>query len=213
MADKPVTVAIIEDDASIREGISIYIDSTPGYSCNQVFESCEEALEKIKAPLPDVLLMDISLTGMSGIEGVKRFREKYADAIIIMLTVYEDDKKIFESLRAGASGYLLKRTPLKEIITAINDVLAGGAPMSPAIAKKVLNYFSASESKTEDYKLTPREQDILKQLVFGSSYKMVAKELEISLDTVRSHIKKIYEKLQVHSKSEAVAKALRSKLF
>jgi DNA-binding NarL/FixJ family response regulator len=213
MANKPVTVAIIEDDASIREGISAYIDATPGYSCSHVYESCEDALRQISDSLPDVILMDISLNGMSGIEGVKKFREKHPNVIIVMLTVYEDDAKIFESLRAGASGYLLKRTPLKEIITSVNDVLTGGAPMSPSIAKRVLNYFSASEAKVKDYHLTPREQDILKQLVSGSSYKMTARDLEISVDTVRSHIKKIYEKLQVHSKSEAVAKALKNKLF
>lgn len=208
-----ISVAIVEDDKSIREGISSYIDSTPGFSCIHIFESCEEALRKIAPPLPNIVLMDIGLKGMSGIEGVRKLKLKYNSLIFIMLTVYEEDNKIFESMRAGAVGYLLKKTPLEKITEAIRDVYNGGAPMTPIIARKVLNYFSSADIKAKEYNLTSREVEILLQLVKGARYKTIANNLFISLDTVRSHIKNIYEKLQVNSKSEAVAKALKDKLL
>jgi DNA-binding NarL/FixJ family response regulator len=208
-----ISVGIIEDDQQIREGISSYIDSVSDFSCTHIYGSCEEALRKVSPPLPDVVLMDISLNGMSGIEGVRKLKSKYPSLIFIMLTVYEEDNKIFESMRAGAVGYLLKKSQLEKITEAIRDVYNGGAPMTPIIARKVLNYFSSSDIKAKEYNLTPREIEILQQLVKGSRYKMIAQNLFISLDTVRSHIKSIYEKLQVNSKSEAVAKAFKDKLI
>ncbi len=213
MKNDLISVAIIEDDQLMREGISSYIDSTSGFSCINVFESCEEALKKISPPLPHIVLMDIGLKGISGIEGVRKLKLKYNSLIFIMLTVYEEENKIFESMRAGAVGYLLKKTPLEKIIEALRDVYNGGAPMTPIIARKVLNYFSSADIKTKEYNLTSREIEILHQLVKGARYKTIANNLFISLDTVRSHIKNIYEKLQVNSKSEAVAKALKDKLL
>lgn len=213
MTGNKISVGIIEDDQYIREGIASYIDSVEDYECKYIFESCEEALSKIKKPLPDVLLMDIALNGMSGIEGAAEIKLKFSSIQILMLTVYEDSEKIFSSLRAGASGYLLKKSPLEKIAEAVKEVHAGGAPMTPVIARKVLDYFGSPLKKTKDYNLTKRENEILRLLVKGFSYKMICKELFISIDTVRTHIKNIYEKLHVNSKSEAVAKAFKDKLL
>lgn len=213
MSDK-ISFIIIEDDDSIREGISSFLNSLDEFTCAGAYDSCEKAVGKIDSDtLPDIVLMDISLKGMSGIEGVLRLKTSFPELKIIMLTVYEDDQKIFDSLRAGASGYLLKRTPLENIADAIKDALSGGAPMTPTIARKVLNYFYTSKKAKTNYDLTSREKEILEQLVAGLSYKKISEELFISVDTVRSHIKNTYQKLQVHSKSEAVAKALKNNLF
>jgi len=213
MKNNLISVAIVEDDNSIREGISTFLNSVDDFVCIGVYDSCETALEKIHTQLPDIVLMDISLKGMSGIEGILRLKAKYPELKIIVLTVYEDDQKIFDSLRAGASGYLLKRTPLDKIAEAIKDTLYGGSPITPSIAKKVLNYFYNSNIGKATFDLTSREKETLELLTGGLSYKKIADRLFISIDTVRSHIKNIYEKLQVHSKSEAVAKALKEKLF
>jgi len=209
-----ISVGIVEDDPIIREGISTLIHSTPGFECRQVYASCEEALEKMDLPPPDVLLMDINLgSGMSGIEGVKRFKSIFPEMNILMVTVYEENDKIFQSLCAGASGYLIKRTPPEKIVEAITEANSGGAPMTPSIARKVLDAFKMIAPPTlPNVRLTPREAEILEHLVAGSSYKKIATALTIKVDTVSSHVKKIYEKLQVHSKTEAVAKALRHKL-
>lgn len=213
MTKKIISVAIIEDDKSIRDGISSFLNSVDEFVCTGIYDSCEAALENIHTQLPDIVLMDISLRGMSGIEGIKKIKAVFPDLRIIMLTVYEDDQKIFDSLRAGASGYLLKRTPLDKISEAIKDTLSGGAPVTPSIAKRVLNYFYDAGNTDVSFNLTIREKEILEQLIAGLSYNKIAAKLFISIDTVRSHIKNIYEKLQVHSKSEAVAKALKQKLF
>ena len=208
-----VHVGIVEDDPSIRESVSSFINTTEGFSCPQQFDSVESAIEKISDPPPDVLLMDINLGGMSGIEGVRRMKSIFPNMNIIMLTVFEENDKIFQSLCAGASGYLLKRTPPAKILEAITEVHNGGAPMTASVARKVLNLFTSVAPPTlPEVHLTARETEILQHLVSGSSYKKIARELFISFDTVNSHIKKIYEKLQVHSKTEAVAKALKHKL-
>ena len=208
-----VNVGIVEDDSSIRESVASLINAREGFSCTQVFESVESALEKISDPPPDVLLMDINLGGMSGIEGVQRLKAIFPQLNILMLTVFEENDKIFQSLCAGASGYLLKRTPSARILEAIMEVHNGGAPMTASVARKVLNLFTSVAPPTlPDVHLTARENEILQHLVSGSSYKKISKDLFISFDTVNSHIKKIYEKLQVHSKTEAVAKALKHKI-
>jgi DNA-binding NarL/FixJ family response regulator len=163
--------------------------------------------------LPEVILMDISMPGMNGIECVKKITIENPEVKIIMLTVYEEEQKIFDSLRAGASGYILKRSSLQEILSSIKEVVNGGGPMSPVIANKVLNYFNKSGKKSEDINLTTREKEILKELIEGHSYKKISELLFISLDTVRSHIKSVYQKLHVNSKSEAVAKALKDNLL
>lgn len=208
-----VKVGIIEDDPSIRESVTSFINTTEGFSCGESFDSVESALDKISDPPPDVLLMDINLGGISGIEGVKKFKAIFPQMNILMLTVFEESDKIFQSLCAGASGYLLKRTPPAKIIEAITEVHHGGAPMTASVARKVLNLFTTvAPPALPEVHLTARETEILQHLVSGSSYKKISKDLFISFDTVNSHIKKIYEKLQVHSKTAAVAKALKHKL-
>lgn len=213
MSNENISVVIVEDDEQIRAGISSLLQSTNGFALNGAFGDCRSVLKNLDDILPDVFLMDISMPGMSGIECVDKIKSVYPLANIIMLTVYDDDKQIFDSLRAGASGYILKRTPLEEILEAIRDVNSGGAPMTPSIAKRVLNFFNVTGKKLNEYNLTQREKEILQELVNGSSYKKIAGTLFISLDTVRSHIKNVYQKLHVSSKSEAVAKALKDNLF
>jgi len=208
-----ISVAIVEDHASIREGIARLLNGAPGFHCKQQYVSCEEALKDFKRQQPDIVLMDIGLEGMSGIEGVRRIKQLYPDINVIMLTVYDDNEKVFQSLCNGASGYLLKNSSPESIVSALTEVYRGGAAMTPSIAKKVLNLFhSIAPAQKEHYGLTKRETEILEHLVAGSSYKMIAYDLNISIETVHTHIKRIYEKLQVHSKSEAVAKALKQKL-
>lgn len=208
-----INVGIVEDDSSIRESVASLINTSSGFSCTQVFDSVESAIERISDPPPDVLLMDINLGGMSGIEGVQRLKGIFPQMNILMLTVFEENDKIFRSLCAGASGYLLKRTPPAKILEAITEVHGGGAPMTASVARKVLTLFTSVAPPTlPEVHLTARETEILQHLVSGSSYKKIGRDLFISFDTVNSHIKKIYEKLQVHSKTEAVAKALKHKL-
>mgnify|MGYP006385237475 FL=1 len=213
MSDKKISVVIVEDDVQIREGISTLIKSTNEFSLKGAYGECRSLLNDLDNILPDVFLMDISMPGMSGIECAAKIKSIYPAVNIVMLTVYEDDSQIFDSLRAGASGYILKRTPLNEVLEAIKDVNSGGAPMTPSIAKRVLGFFNETGKKLNEYNLTQREKEILQELVNGLSYKKIAETLFISIDTVRSHIKNIYYKLHVSSKSGAVAKALKDKIL
>lgn len=208
MTTNGIRISIVEDDKDIRETLPLIIDGYDGYSVHAVYTSAEEALEKLPTDPPDVVLMDISLPGMSGIEAVKILKHKMSDLEIIMLTVHLDDDLVFESLCAGACGYLTKNTPPEKIMNAIREVFHGGAPMSTQIARMVVQSFQ----KPNETPLTQREKEVLNQLCMGKSYKMIADALFISQDTVRSHIKSIYKKLEVNSKSEAVAKALKNKL-
>ena len=206
-------VGIIEDNKKIRQLIQRYLDMQEDMSCPVAAESVEEMLDYLTAyPHPNVLLMDIQLPGMSGIEGMKIIKHKYPDIEIIMLTVYHDSHKIFDSLKAGASGYLLKHTSLPEIKDAIELLMQGGAPMSPQIARKVITHFNDRGQKQQESNLTNREQDIVNGLVDGLSYKLIADRLDISIDTVRAHIRNIYKKLHVNSKAEVIAKSLRGEL-
>jgi len=174
----------------------------------------EEALDKIGANLPDVVLADIGLPGMNGIDGVRLLKERYSSLTVLMLTVYEDDERIFDALCAGASGYLVKKTPPARLLESIREALDGGAPMSPEIASRVVRLFRQIRPPDKvDYHLTPHELRLLKLLVEGHNYKTAAAELGVTFNTVCFHIKQIYEKMQVHSKSEAVVKALRNKLI
>lgn len=208
-----ITVGIVDDDPSLRASVASLINGAEGFLCTGVFDSVERAVEELPDPPPDVLLMDINLGGISGIEGVRRLKGSVPRMNILMLTVFEENDKIFQSLCAGASGYLLKKTPPDKILEAIAEVHAGGAPMTASIARKVLQLFTAvAPPSLAESNLTPREIEILQHLVTGSSYNKIARELFISHNTVNSHVKNIYEKLQVHSKSEAVAKALKYKL-
>ena len=206
-------VGIIEDNKKIRQLMQRYLDMQEDMSCPVATESVEDMLDYLSTYSNlNVLLMDIQLPGMSGIEGMKIIQQKYPDIEIIMLTVYHDSHKIFESLKAGASGYLLKHTSLPEIKDAIKLLMQGGAPMSPQIARKVITHFNDRGQKKQESNLTNREQDIVNGLVDGLSYKLIADRLKISIDTVRAHIRNIYKKLHVNSKAEVIAKSLRGEL-
>lgn len=210
----PVGVAVIEDERELREGLRALLDLTPNFSCVGSFNSMEEALRRIDIDEVDMVLTDIGLPRMNGIEGTRILREKFDDLPIIVLTVHGEDDKIFQAICAGANGYLLKGTPPARIIEALHEVLEGGAPMSPYVARRVVELFRKYSPPAEaDYHLTEQETRILKMLVDGHHYKTAARELGISTSTVSFHLKNIYSKLQVHSKSEAVAKALRERLI
>ena len=207
-------IGIVEDNKKIRDLIQRYLDMQKDMDCPVAVDSVEEMLEHLeKHQKPDVMLMDIQLPGMSGIKGMEIIKSKYPEIEIIMLTVYHDSHKIFDSLKAGASGYLLKHTSLPEIKESIENLLKGGAPMSPQIARKVISHFNEeAPKKNEDSMLTNREQDIVNGLVDGLSYKMIADRFDISIDTVRAHIRNIYKKLHVNSKAEVIAKSLRGEI-
>jgi len=206
--------AIIEDGRDIREGLAMLINGTEGYRCTRAFRSMEEALESVDRDLPHVALVDIGLPGMSGIEGIRILKERYPELATLMLTVYDDDDRIFDALCAGACGYLLKNTPPARLLNSLDEAVMGGSPMSPEIARRVVTLFR--EIRPPDkahYELTPHETRLLKMLVNGHNYKTAAKELAVSVNTISFHMRHIYEKLQVHSKSEAVSKALRHRLI
>jgi DNA-binding NarL/FixJ family response regulator len=208
---KEIKVAIVEDQKHTREGLATLIQGTPGYRIVGKFASMEEALIKLDWDPPEVVLVDIGLPGMSGIEGVRRLKARWPTLLILMLTVYADNEHIFEAICAGACGYLLKDTPPPKLLDAIRELREGGAPMSPEIARQVVMMFQkVVPSKNEEHPLSARELEVLKLLADGHSYKTAADALSISPDTIRFHIRNIYEKLHVHSKSEAVLKALRS---
>lgn len=201
-----ITIAIVEDIKDIREGLKLLINSSDGFTCDDVYTNAEEAVAKIPLSKPDVVLMDINLPGISGIEAVRQLKILCPGIQFIMSTVYEDDENIFESLKAGASGYLLKKTAPSRIIDAIIEVHEGGSPMSSQIARKVIASFQRKDSIDEATILTPKEKEILKALSKGLRYKEIANEMGIGMETVRSHARKIYEKLQVQSRTEALNK-------
>ena len=208
-----IKVAVIEDRREIREGLRMLINGTDSYRCTGSFRSMEEALAKIGAELPDVTLVDIGLPGMSGIEGIRILKERYPELLLLMLTVYDDDERIFDALCAGACGYLLKRTPPARLLEYLKEAVDGGAPISPEIARRVVGLFrEVRPPDRTDYQLTPHEERLLKLLVEGHNYTTAAAKLKVSLNTIKTHMRHVYEKLQVHSKSEAVAKALRNRI-
>lgn len=203
-----IHVAIVEDDHDIRQSLALIIDGTPGFVCQHAYQDCESALSGILDHRPDVVLMDINLPGMSGIEGVKQLKAKLEDTDFIMLTIQVDDHSVFESICSGATGYLLKNTPPAAILRAITEVREGGSPMSTNIARKVLTSFR----RPVESPLSERETEILRQLCDGHNYKVIAESLFVSGHTVRTHIKNIYQKLHVNSRAEAVRRALKDKL-
>ena len=210
MERETLRVGLVEDDARTREGLASLLAGTPGLRLAGAYGSMEEALASLGAEAPDVALLDIQLPGMSGIEGVRRLKERYPSIQILMLTVFADNDHVFEAICAGASGYLLKDTPPARLTEAVRELAEGGSPMSPEIARKVVGMFSKiAPPRSEDHKLSPREVELLRLLAEGHSYKTAAKALSISIDTVRFHVRNIYDKLHVHSKSEAVILALR----
>jgi DNA-binding NarL/FixJ family response regulator len=212
-SDSPIKVAIVEDERDIRESLCLLVGGTNGYVCSGSYRSMEEALEKIPRQLPDVVLSDIGLPGISGIEGVRALKQRFPDLLVLMLTVYDDDERIFDAMCAGACGYLLKKTPPARLLESLKEAVGGGAPMSPEVARRVIALFrDIRPPERADYHLTPHETRLLKLFVEGHNYKTAARELHVSVNTVNFHVRSIYDKLQVHSRSEAVAKALRQRL-
>jgi DNA-binding NarL/FixJ family response regulator len=212
---KNIRVVIFEDNANLRQGLFALIEGTEGLQCTGAFGNCDKLIKNITDTKPDVVLMDIEMPGMNGIEAVKTLKPLFPGVKVLMETIFEDDEKVFHSICNGAEGYILKSTPPSQILDAIREVYEGGAPMTPSIASKVLAMFKAgtSFSKNESFNLTDRETEVLKFLVDGMSYKRITEKCFISIDTVSSHVKNIYKKLQVHSKSEAVAKAIKGKII
>ena len=208
-----INVSIIEDDKDIRNGIQSYLNYQKDMQCTFAFDSVEMFMAHIAENVcPDVLLLDIELPGMSGIEGMRVIKNKCQAIDIMMLTIFHDSDKIFRSLCAGAAGYLLKNTPLTEIREHILTIHAGGAPMSPQIARKVTEYFSKDRFQMLSTKLTDREREVVQGLVDGLSYKLIANQMSITMETVRFHIKNIYKKLEVNSKGEVISKFLKSNI-
>jgi DNA-binding NarL/FixJ family response regulator len=208
-----IKVILYEDNPQLREGLSMLINGTDGFEVLASFKNCNTVVEEVEALSPDVVLMDIDMPGTNGLEGLRLIRERSLSVKILMLTVFDDNKSVFEAIKMGANGYILKKTPPAKLLEYIQEANSGGAPITSSIAAQVLKMFSEFSTPTNaDYHLSDREQQVLQFLVNGYSYKMIATEMFISIDTVRSHIKKIYEKLHVNSKSEAVAKAFKDKL-
>jgi DNA-binding NarL/FixJ family response regulator len=205
----PIKVSIVEDSRGTRQSLAELLGSSPALCCTGAYRNAEQALERIPAEQPDVVLMDINLPGMSGIECVARLKEQLPKVQVLMLTTYDDSNLIFDSLRNGASGYLLKNMPSAEIVQAVEQVHAGGAPMSMQIARKVVNHFQQiKQPDSEVEKLTKREHEILALLAKGYLYKEIADQLAISTSTVRAHLHTVYEKLHVHSRTQAVVRFL-----
>ena len=203
---KVISVAIVEDIKEIREGLQALIHGSEGYECTLTFSTGEDAVNEIPFIRPDVVLMDINLPGMNGIECMKKLKEKCTGTLFIMSTIYEDDENIFDSLKAGASGYLIKKTSPVKILEAISDVVNGGSPMSGGVARKVIGTFQKKDTIDDADVFTPKEKEILKSLAKGLRYKEIAFNMVISIETVRSHVRNIYEKLQVQSRTEALNK-------
>lgn len=208
-----IKLMLYEDNPQLREGLTMLLNGSDGFEVVGAFKNCNNVEDEVTALEPDVILMDIDMPGTNGIEGLKRIRRVNNDVKVLMLTVFDDNKNVFEAVRSGANGYVLKKTPPARLIEYITEANSGGAPMTSSIATQVLKMFSEMNAQQgADYHLSEREKQVLQLLVNGYSYKMIASEMFISIDTVRSHIKKIYEKLHVNSKSEAVAKAFKDKL-
>lgn len=209
-----IKVVIFEDNRSLREGLAAMIGGTAGFICTGAFPNCNSLLKNIEQAKPDVILMDIEMPGINGIEAVAIIKEEFPEIKILMETIFDDDEKIFDSICAGAEGYILKHTTPAEIMDAIKEIYEGGSPMTPSIANRVLKMVKhrPEPGNRESFDLSAREKEILVCLVKGMSYKMIADTCFISIETVNVHIKNIYKKLQVHSKSEAVVKAIKGKI-
>lgn len=208
-----IKVLLYEDNPQLREGLTMLIDGSEGFTVLAAYKNCDHVKDEIEAWKPDVVLMDIDMPGTNGVEGLKQIRETDLQVKVLMLTVFDDNKNVFDAIRHGANGYILKKTSPAKLLEYIQEAASGGAPMTASIATQVLKMFSQLNiPQGEDYNLSDREKQVLQLLMEGYSYKMIASEMFIAIDTVRSHIKKIYEKLHVNSKSEAVAKAFKDRI-
>jgi len=213
MDNEQIHVTLIEDERDVREGLTVLINGSPGFRCIASFRTMEDALHSTWGRIPDVVLTDIGLPGMSGIEGTRVLKERYPNLPVVALTVYDDDEGVFAALCAGASGYLLKNTTPVRLLESLKEVASGGAPMSPTVAHRVIKLFRQFRPpETATHDLTGQETQLLKLIVDGHTYKTAASKLEITVRTVSFHLHNVYQKLQVHSKTEAVAKALREHL-
>ena len=209
-----IRIGIIEDKREIREGLALLIGANPDFQSIGAWPSAEEAIPAVDADPPDVILVDLELPGMSGIECIRLLKEKHSRLLTLVLTVYDDDDRIFQAVCAGACGYLLKRTPPSRLLEAISEAFEGGSPMSPAVARRVLELFRQHKPlRASGHDLTPHQVRLLKMFVEGHHYKSAAAELGVTVNTIAFHVQQIYSKLQVHSKSEAVAKALRERII
>jgi len=208
--ERAIRVGIIEDQPEIREGLRVLIAGSPGFDCAGAWERMEEAIPALETAPADVVLVDLGLPGMGGTEGIRRLKASRPMLPMVVLTVHQDDERIFEALCAGACGYLLKKTPAPRLLELIDEAVAGGAPMSPEIARQVVILFARFAPVPQaEYRLTPHETRVLKLLVEGHSFATAAEKLGVAKPTVAFHVRRIYEKLQVHSRSEAMVKALR----
>ncbi len=214
--NQPLRIIIFDDNNNVRDSIALLLSTTDNMQLVASFENCKNLIADVENARPDVVLMDIDMPLLNGIDAVKLLRTKFTDLPVMMLTGFEDDEKVFASLCAGANGYILKNSNIDSLIQYINEVYSGGAPMTPVIARKVLNQFTKlqpAQLKNEEYNLSNREKDVLQLLVKGKSYKIIADELNISYETVHSHIRKIYQKLHVNSVGEAVSKTISGNLL
>lgn len=208
-----IRILLFEDNPGLRESLSLFVEAIPDCRLLAAFENCVDIEHHLETYYPDLVLMDIEMPKVNGIEGLKILRSIDPDLPVIMLTIFEDDINILTAIREGATGYLLKNHITQKLEEAIKDAVSGGSPMSPAVARLVLNHISSSNSKKNSYGLTKREKEILQALTDGNSYKMIADKEKIAIGTVTSHIKNIYEKLDVHSQAEAVGKTFREGLL
>jgi DNA-binding NarL/FixJ family response regulator len=209
-----IKLVIYEDKTQLREGLSLLLDATPGFKVLAAFKNADNAAEEVNAWNPDVILMDIDMPGTNGITAVKKIREVNSDVKIVMLTVFDDNKNVFAAIEAGANGYILKKTQPARLIECIEEAYAGGAPMTSSIAVQVLKRFAeAYNPHTQDYHLSDREKQVLQLLVNGFSYQKIGLEMGVTIDTIRSHIRNIYEKLHVNSRGEAVAKSFKDRIL
>jgi DNA-binding NarL/FixJ family response regulator len=205
----PIKICIVEDNADLRESVAQVLNQAPGLRCMSTYASAEAAVRDLPKQKPDVALVDINLPGMNGIECVAKLKTQLPQLQVLMLTRYEQSDMIFDSIRAGASGYLLKHTSAAELVQAVEQVHSGGAPMTMQIARKVINHFQKIQKPASDVeKLSPREQEVLDLLAKGYLYKEIANHLGISINTLRNHLRTIYDKLHVHSRTEATVKYL-----
>jgi DNA-binding NarL/FixJ family response regulator len=211
--EQTIKILIVEDQRDLRDGLQMLVNFTPGFKCVGAFRTMEAALARVRHELPDVVLTDIGLPGMDGIEGTRKLKEEFPDLLILVLTVYNDNEKIFDALCAGACGYLLKQTEPSELMRSLREAVTGGAPMSPEVASRVIKIFrEIRPPEKADYNLTPHETRLLKLLVEGYNYVAAAEKLGISYNTLKFHVRNIYDKLQVHSQSEAAVVAIRDRL-